>query len=69
MSALFCSDIADRSRYEEIPGFGPTGQIERLQYPLEVVDRLITSLKESTTLYPAGRRKMGEFDVGFLLRV
>ena len=58
---------ADRCS-DALPGFGPGGQIEQLTYPDEVCLRLITTLRESNTVYPLSRRTMGGFDVGFLER-
>ncbi|WVW79954.1 hypothetical protein I302_101927 [Kwoniella bestiolae CBS 10118] len=54
---------------ESLPGFGPGGQVESLTYPSIVCERLIATLRESSTVYPIGRRSMGAFDVGFLERV
>lgn len=53
---------------DRLPGFGPGGQIEHLTYSREVCSRLIATLKESTLVYPAAKRSMGAFDVGFLER-
>ncbi|WRT65524.1 uncharacterized protein IL334_002469 [Kwoniella shivajii] len=52
-----------------LPGFGPTGQVENLTYPAIVCDRLIGTLRQSTLIYPLAMRAMGQFDVGFLERV
>ncbi|ORY25819.1 HECT-like ubiquitin-conjugating enzyme-binding-domain-containing protein [Naematelia encephala] len=52
-----------------LPGFGSGGQVEELSYPGETVERLITSLRESTSVYPIARRTMSGMDVGFLERV
>jgi hypothetical protein len=55
--------------HENVPGFGPDGQIESLSYPGEICDRLKVLLRESTSLYPVARRTMSVFEVGFLERV
>ncbi|ODO09423.1 hypothetical protein I350_03023 [Cryptococcus amylolentus CBS 6273] len=52
-----------------LPGFAGTNQIEHLAYPAEVCTRLEMILKESNKVYPAMKRGMGGFDVGFLERV
>ncbi|OCF58097.1 hypothetical protein L486_04126 [Kwoniella mangroviensis CBS 10435] len=54
--------------FESLPGFGPGGQVESLSYPSNVCERLIGTLRESSAVYPIGRRSMGAFDVGFLER-
>ncbi|KAE8539769.1 hypothetical protein D1P53_003706 [Cryptococcus gattii VGV] len=58
----------DSTHFDKLPGFCPGGQIEHLTYSHEVCSRLITTLKESTSVYPLARRSMGAFDVGFLER-
>lgn len=45
------------------------GQCERLTYPADVCDALIAALKASTALYPEQRRRMGEWEMGFLERI
>ncbi|WVQ73743.1 hypothetical protein IAR50_003323 [Cryptococcus sp. DSM 104548] len=52
-----------------LPGFATTNQVEHLAYPAEVCARLEVILKESNKVYPAMKRIMGGFDVGFLERV
>lgn len=59
-------DGADRGT-AGLPGFG--GQVETMRYPHDVCDNLITALRASTSVYPAGRRALGAFAVGFLERV
>ncbi|WWD08849.1 hypothetical protein V865_006963 [Kwoniella europaea PYCC6329] len=54
--------------FESLPAFGPGGQVESLSYPSNVCERLIATLRESSAVYPIGRRSMGAFDVGFLER-
>ncbi|OXB34620.1 hypothetical protein J007_05721 [Cryptococcus neoformans] len=60
--------VDESANLDRLPGFGPGGQIEHLTYSREVCSRLIAMLKESTSVYPAARRSMGAFDVGFLER-
>lgn len=61
--------IVDESTHlDKLPGFCPGGQIEHLTYSHEVCSTLITTLKESTSVYPLARRSMGAFHVGFLER-
>jgi hypothetical protein len=55
--------------YENLPGFGPQGQVEHLRYSRDVCMTLIETLRATASLYPASRRNMGSFDVGFLERV
>ncbi|WWC60136.1 uncharacterized protein I303_102700 [Kwoniella dejecticola CBS 10117] len=62
-------DQSNDTELDELPGFGAGGQVESLSYPAGVCDRLIASLRESSMVYPVGRRSMGAFDVGFLERI
>lgn len=45
------------------------GQCERLTYPADVCEALIAALRASTALYPEQRRRMGEWEMGFLERI
>lgn len=57
---------------DAMPGFGgakQAGQVEVVTYPRDVCTRLVNALNESNAVYPAGRRKMGGLQVGFLERV
>lgn len=51
-----------------LPGFGVGGQFEQLLYSGKVCGRLIAVLKDSTSVYPASKRTMSGFEVGFLER-
>lgn len=53
------------------PSLGQTGQgqVEELRYPTQIVDRLLRALEASTLVYPEERRRMGNWDVGFLGRM
>ncbi|OCF43389.1 hypothetical protein I317_02687 [Kwoniella heveanensis CBS 569] len=59
----------DDNHYDDLPGFGPGGQIETLSYSTTACDGLISTLRESTGVYPLSKRSMGRFDIGFLERV
>lgn len=54
-----------------VPGFGTTkgGQVEHASYPSEVIERLVSALRESSMVYPAGRRTFLGLDNGFLERL
>ncbi|WWC87693.1 uncharacterized protein L201_002585 [Kwoniella dendrophila CBS 6074] len=54
---------------DKLPGFGIGNQIETLSYPTNICDRLVTTLKESSTIWPINKRSMGLFDIGFLERL
>ncbi|WWC68796.1 uncharacterized protein I206_102731 [Kwoniella pini CBS 10737] len=54
---------------DDLPGFGLGGQVESLSYPTTICDKLINTLKESSRVYPVGRRSLDAFDIGFLGRV
>ena len=45
------------------------GQMEELRYPREIIDRLIGALIDSNSVYPEMRRRMGEWEIGFLERL
>jgi len=57
------------TEYENLPGFGPRGQVEHLRYSRDVCVTLIETLRATAALYPASRRNMGSFEVGFLERI
>lgn len=57
------------AEYENLPGFGPRGQVEHLRYPRDVCETVIETLRESSSLLPPARRSMGSFNAGFLERV
>ncbi|KAK8861412.1 hypothetical protein IAR55_002231 [Kwoniella newhampshirensis] len=61
-------DLSNNVSSENLPGFGPGGQVETLSYSRDVCSRLIAILRESTWVYPVQRRTMGAFDIGFLER-
>ncbi|WVF67080.1 hypothetical protein IAT40_001825 [Kwoniella sp. CBS 6097] len=63
------SAIGEERDYDDLPGFGPGGQVETLSYPTTACDRLVAILRESTGVYPLSSRSMGRFDIGFLERV
>lgn len=44
-------------------------QCERLEYPGVICDRLLASLKESTTLLPSASRVFGQYQSGFIRRL
>jgi hypothetical protein len=45
------------------------GQVERIQYPIQICRRLAAILQESTLLYPTSRRHFDHFAVGLLQRI